>query len=84
MVKLNNGMLAAGVLIGAGAIYAYKNDLQIDKVMNKIELNTEKFTDIIEKLIELGREFLLKLYEMMQKLFRQVLFKLRLVESESI
>lgn len=77
-------MLAAGVLIGAGAIYAYKNDLQIDKVMNKIELNTEKFTDIIEKLIELGREFLLKLYEMMQKLFRQVLFKLRLVESESI
>lgn len=76
--------LAAGVLIGAGTIYAYKKNYQISDVLNIIDLNTEKFEAFVENLITYGREFLLKMYNIIKTFVMEILFKLKITESRTV
>ncbi len=81
---MSTGALAAGVLIGAGTIYAYKNNYQISDVLNIIDLNTEKFEIFIENLIAYGREFLIKLYNIIKTFVMEIMFKLKIIESRTV
>ncbi len=78
------GTLAAGVLIGAGTIYAYRSGLQVSDVLEKIEKNSDKFEICIQNLIEYGREFLEKLYNLIKNLVRELMFKLKIIESKTV
>ncbi len=81
---MSTGALAAGVLIGAGTIYAYKNNYQVSDVLNLIDLNTEKFEIFIENLIAYGREFLIKLYNIIKTFVMEIMFKLKIIESRTV
>lgn len=81
---MSTGALAAGVLIGAGTIYAYKNNYQVSDVLNKINLNTEKFEVFIENLIAYGREFLIKMYNIIKTFVMEIMFKLKITESRTV
>lgn len=78
------GSLAAGVLIGAGTIYAYRSGLQVSDVLAKIEENSEKFEVCIRNLIEYGREFLEKVYNLIKTFVMDILFRLKIIESRAV
>ncbi len=81
---VTTGSLAAGVLIGAGTIYAYKRGLQVSDVLAKIDENSEKFEIFIDNLIAYGREFIEKLYNLIKNFVMEIMFKLKLIESKKV
>ncbi len=81
---ITTGSLAAGVLIGAGTIYAYRSGLQVSDVLEKIEKNSEKFEICIENLIAYGREFLEKIYNLIKSFVMDLMFKLKIIESKAV
>ncbi len=81
---MSTGALAAGVLIGAGTIYAYKNEYKVSDVLNLINLNTEKFEAFIDNLIAYGREFLMKMYNIIKTFVMEIMFKLKIIESRTV
>ncbi len=81
---MSTGSLAAGVLIGAGTIYAYKNDYHVSDVLNIIDINSEKFEIFIENLMAYGKEFLTKLYNIIKTFVMEIMFKLKIIESRTV
>lgn len=79
---MSTPMLAAGILVGAGTLYAYKNDYQVSDILELINLNSEKFETFINNLIEIGREFLIKMYNIVKSILMELKFKFKLFESE--
>ncbi len=79
---MSTPMLAAGILVGAGTLYAYKNDYQVSDILELINLNSEKFEAFINNLIEIGREFLIKMYNIIKSILMELKFKFKLFESE--
>ncbi len=79
---MSTPMLAAGILVGAGTLYAYKNDYQVSDILGLININSEKFETFINNLIEVGREFLIKMYNIIKSILMELKFKFKLFESE--
>jgi len=83
MVMMSNStvVLASGVVVGFAAVYAYKNDITLDVILDKFEENKEKFLKLVDNLIKLGAELLEKLFDIIEELVRTLVFKYKLVKS---
>jgi hypothetical protein len=58
-------VLATSVVIAAGAVYAYKNNMTYGDVLDKFKENKPKFEALVENLIASGRELLERLYQLL-------------------
>ncbi|MGL5020597.1 MAG: hypothetical protein ACRC5R_01020 [Mycoplasmatales bacterium] len=55
--------LATTIVVSAGAIYAYKNNMSFNDVLQKFENKKDYFFDLVMCIVDLGYELLLKLLE---------------------
>ena len=81
MMSNSTVVLASGVVVGFAAVYAYKNDITLDVILDKFEENKEKFLKLVDNLIKLGAELLEKLFDIIEELVRTLVFKYKLVKS---
>jgi hypothetical protein len=61
----SNVVLATSVVIAAGAVYAYKNNITYGDILDKFMENKPKFDALVEKLLASGRELLERLYQLL-------------------
>lgn len=71
-------MLASGIVFGVGAIYAYKNDITFDNVLERLSENQDKFNDFIAILIEFSLDLLQRLFDWITELVRSIIFQIKL------
>lgn len=71
-------MLASGIVFGVGAIYAFKNDITFDDVLDRLAVNQEKFNEFIRNLIEFTIDILQKLFDWIVELVRSIIFQVKL------
>jgi hypothetical protein len=71
-------VIAAGAAIGIGAIYCYKNGVNFDTLVQRCETDYESYSNIVANLINLGKELLMKLIDIIKNLYRELLFKLKI------
>ena len=55
--------LATTIVVSAGAIYAYKNNMSFNDILQKFENKKDYFFDLVMCIVDLGYELLLKLLE---------------------
>ncbi|MGL5021391.1 MAG: hypothetical protein ACRC5R_05170 [Mycoplasmatales bacterium] len=60
--------LATTIVVSAGAIYAYKNNMSFNDVLQKFENKKDYFFDLVMCIVDLGYELLLKLLEIIKGL----------------
>lgn len=71
-------MLASGIVFGVGAIYAHKNDITFDNVLERLSENQDKFNDFIANLIEFSLDLLQRLFDWITELVRSIIFQIKL------
>lgn len=78
MNNQNKVLLASGIIFGLGAVYAYKNHVSYDDVIDQLASKQEKFNEFIRQLISICYETLVKLFNIVVELVRQVAFQIKL------
>ncbi len=71
-------MLASGIVFGVCAIYAYKNDITFDNVLERLSENQDKFNEFIANLIEFSLDLLQRLFDWITELVRSIIFQIKL------
>ena len=69
--ELSTGLMATGIVVGVACVYAFRNELKLNVVVEKITENKDKLDEMIRDLVELGREVIIKLYNF----FRNIVIK---------
>ncbi len=64
--------LATGVLFGTATIYAYKQGVTFDSILDKFENNKERFVELVNTLVELGQMMLEKILKLITEIVKQV------------
>ena len=78
MTNTNKVVLASGIVLGIGSIYAYKEKINFDSVVEKFENNQDVFNGFVKKLAELTVEILQKIFNFITELIRKILFQIKL------
>ncbi len=74
----NKIILAGGIVLGCGALYALKNNIDYDLILERIEKNQQKFNEIVNTLIDFALEILEKIFTIIVELVRELIFKIKL------
>ena len=75
-------IISSSIVLGAGLIYSYKNNISYEKVVDKFDENVEVFLEFVEKLVELTLEVLEKIFEFIKELIRKIYFQLKFIINE--
>lgn len=70
--------IASGVVIGVSAIYAITNGVKFEDILTKFEQNKEVFHRLVKNLLELGRDFLVRIYNTIAELVKELIFKFKI------
>lgn len=73
--------IASGVAIGAAVLYSINKGIEFEKVIKKFEENKEAFLTLVKNLIDLGRDFLIRLYNNIVELVKELIFKYKVNTS---
>ena len=81
MSNTNKAMLASGIVLGVGAIYASQNKISYDKVLEKFDLNPETFNELVTELVKLALDTLKKIFDWIVEVVRKIVFEIKLLIS---
>lgn len=78
MNSTSTSVLVTGILSGFVTLYAYKRGITPAYVMDKIEQKNETVANFINNLFLMAKEFLIKLYEIIVKFVKEIIFKVQM------
>lgn len=81
MSNTNKVMLASGIVLGVGAIYASQNKISYDTVLEKFDLNPETFNELVTELVKLALDTLKKIFDWIVEVVRKIVFEVKLLIS---
>lgn len=67
--------IAGTVVIGVSTIYAIKSGLKFEDILSRFEENKEALHRLVEKILEFGRDFLLKMYNIIMEVIKNLVIK---------
>lgn len=79
MSNTNKAVLASGIVLGVGAIYASRNKISYDQVLEKFDLNPETFNQLVSELVKLALDTLKKIFDWIVEIVRQLVFQAKLL-----
>lgn len=73
--------LASGAVIGIAALYAVKRGIDFSVVIEKFEENKELFLSFVKNILDMGRDFIMRLYATISELVKEAIFKIKIKSS---
>ena len=74
---LTVGAMVTAIVTGSVTLYSYKRGITCKDVLDKLEIEKNTFSNIVQNIIELGKELIEKLYNIIVRLVEQVIFKVK-------